>query len=146
MVLHWQQVSPKVYTIPPWVASFLSRTRQFRSGFEPKMLCGLETEIQSELQYCIDLHGDKLSCPRLSGLFDAIGICAVEEIAGTCEDKFIAVDFDFATLLSSPFCSCILFVIVSRQLIKLEFLAQQLELKWLMLNKRRILFHSSRLK
>ena len=58
-----------------------------------------------------------------------------EELAGTCEDKFIAVGFDFATILSSSFCSCILFAIVSGQLIKLEFLAQQVELKWLMLNK-----------
>ena len=31
----------------------------------PKRLCGLETEIRPELQYCIDLHGDKLLCPRL---------------------------------------------------------------------------------
>ena len=45
---------------------------------------------------------------RIRGLPDAIGFFAVEELAGTCEDRFIAVDFDFATLLSSPFCSCIL--------------------------------------
>ena len=69
-----------------------------------------------------------------------------EELVGTCEDKFIAVDFDFATILSSPFGSCILFAIVLRQLIKLEFLAQQVQLKWLMLNKWRRLFHSSRVK
>ena len=45
---------------------------------------------------------------------------------GTCRDnvRFIAVDFDFATLLSFPFCSCILFAIVLAQLIKLEFWAQ----------------------
>ena len=51
------------------------------------------------------------------------------------EDKFIAVDFDFAALLSSPFCSCILFAIVLGQQVKLKFSAQQRELKWLMLNK-----------
>ena len=28
------------------------------------------------------------------------------------EDKFIAVDFDFATILSSSFCSCILIAII----------------------------------
>ena len=39
------------------------------------------------------------------------------------------------TILSSPFCSCILFAIVLEQLVKLEFVAQQVELKWLMLNK-----------
>ena len=53
---------------------------------------------------------------------------ADEELAGTCEDKFIPVGFDVATILSSPFCSCILFAIVG-QLIKLESLAQQVELK-----------------
>ena len=43
------------------------------------------------------------------GPLDAIGLFADEELVGTCEDRFIAVAFDFATLLSSPFCSCILF-------------------------------------
>ena len=66
------------------------------------------------------------------------------ELVGTWEDRFVAVDLDFATLLSSPFCSCILFVIVLGQLIKLEHLARQGELKWLMLNKWRRLLHSSR--
>ena len=79
-------------------------------------------------------------------LLDAIGLFEDEELVGTWEDRFVAVDFDFATLLSSPFCSCILFAIVFAQLIKLEFLAQQVELKWLMLNKWRRLFHSSRVK
>ena len=68
------------------------------------------------------------------GLLDAIGSFADEELAGTVEDKFIAVGLDFATLLSSPSCSCTLFAIVLVQLVKLEFLAQQVELKWLMLN------------
>ena len=58
-----------------------------------------------------------------------------EELVGIKEDRFVAVDFDFATILSSPFCSCIHFAIVLEQLIKLEFLAQQIELKWLMLNR-----------
>ena len=71
---------------------------------------------------------------------------ADEGLVGTWEDKFIAVDFDFATLLSSPFCSRILFAIVQVQLIMLEFSAQQVELKWLMLNKWRWWFHSSRVK
>ena len=71
---------------------------------------------------------------------------ADEELVRTWEDWFVAVDFDFATLLSSSFCSCILFAIVLEQLIKLEFLAQQVELKGLMLSKWRRLFHSSRVK
>ena len=73
-----------------------------------------------------------MSIPRL---LDAIGLFADEELAGTCEDKLNAVDFDFATFLSSPFCSCILFAIVLGQLINLEFSAQEVELKWMMLNK-----------
>ena len=35
----------------------------------------------------------------ITKLLDAIGFCADEELAGTIEDKFIAVDFDFATIL-----------------------------------------------
>ena len=70
----------------------------------------------------------------IPGSLDATGHVADGELVGTCEDKFIAVDFDFATILSSPSCSCILFAIVLEQLIKLVFLAQQVQLKWLMLN------------
>ena len=99
--------------------------------------------ISSFFSSCFSGFPAAVSIP---GLLDAIGIFAVEELAGTSEDRFIAVDFDFATLPSSPFCSCILFAIVSGQLIKLEFLAKQVDLKWLMLNKRRRLFHSSRVK
>ena len=69
----------------------------------------------------------------IPGLLDAIGLFADEKLVGTSEDRFIAVDFDFATLLDSPFCSCILFAIVWSN-IKLEFSAQQVQLKWLMLN------------
>ena len=58
-----------------------------------------------------------------------------EELAETIEDKFIDTSFYFTTILSSSLCSCSLFAIVSVQLIKLEFFAQQVELKWLMLNK-----------
>ena len=80
----------------------------------------------------------------IPGLLDGIGLFADEELVEAWEDRFIAVDFDFATLLSSPLCSCILSAIVLEQLIKLEFWAQQVELKWLMLNKWRRWFHSSR--
>ena len=58
-----------------------------------------------------------------------IGSFADEELVETVEDRFIAVDFDFDTLLSSSFCSFTLFAIVVGQLIKLEFLASQVELK-----------------
>ena len=70
----------------------------------------------------------------MPGLLDAIGLFADEELAGTVEDRFIAVGLDFAQIVSSSsFCSCTLFAIVSGQLIKLDFLAQQVELKWLSL-------------
>ena len=38
----------------------------------------------------------------ISRLFDAIGLFADEELVGTSENKLIAVDFDFAPILSSP--------------------------------------------
>ena len=38
---------------------------------------------------------------NIPGLLDAIGIFADEKLVGTKEDRFIAVDFHFATLLSS---------------------------------------------
>ena len=52
------------------------------------------------------------------------------------ETKFI-IGFDFAVTLSSPASSCVLFDIGSRPL---------MELKWLMLNKQKRWFHSSRVK
>ena len=58
--------------------------------------------------------------------------------------SFIAVGFEFPTILSSSFCSCILFAVVLGQLVKLKFWSQQVELKWMMLNKWRKMFHSSR--
>ena len=67
-------------------------------------------------------------------LLDAIGLDAVEELVAIKEDRFIAAGRDLDTTLSSSFFSCILFAIVE-QLIKLKFLVQQVELKWLILNK-----------
>ena len=60
------------------------------------------------------------SCPRVKfpstsieypWLFDAIGCFTDEELVETVDVRFMAVGFDFATILSS-FCSCILFAIV----------------------------------
>ena len=45
-----------------------------------------------------------------------------------------------------PFCTCILLAIVLVQLVKLIFWEQQSNLKWLMFNKHKRLFHSSRVK
>ena len=72
---------------------------------------------------------------EFTGSEDVIRFFADEELAGTVEDKFIAVGLDFATIFSSSFSSYILFAIFWEQLIKLEFLAQQVDLKWLMLNR-----------
>ena len=62
------------------------------------------------------------------GSFDAIGPFEDEELAEKVEDKFIAIGFDFATIIDSSFCSCVLFASVLVQIIKLEFLAQLVEL------------------
>ena len=56
-----------------------------------------------------------------SGSEDVIGFFADEELAGTVEDKFIAVGLDSATIRSSSFCSCTLFAIFLGQLVNLEF-------------------------
>ena len=54
------------------------------------------------------------------GLFDEVGLGTVEELVAACVTRF-NVGFDFATILSSPLSSCILFAIVSRQLVELKF-------------------------
>ena len=60
-----------------------------------------------------------------SGQFDALELCAVEDLATVFETRFI-VGVDFATILSSLVTRGILFEIP---------LGQLPELKWLMLNK-----------
>ena len=47
-------------------------------------------------------------CLEYPGLLDIIGLCTVLELVETSEAR-LNVGFDFATILSSPFCSCILF-------------------------------------
>ena len=64
----------------------------------------------------------------IHGLFDAIELFTVEELVETEKARFIVVGFDFATILFSPSCSCILFAIVLTKLVKLKFWAQQREL------------------
>ena len=69
---------------------------------------------------------------NIPGLLDAIGLFSDEELARSVEDKYIAVDFDYATIFS------LLFLHPLRHRFgaaKQEFLAQQVDLKWLMLNK-----------
>ena len=74
----------------------------------------------------------RLDAWSIPGLFDAIGLFTDEELVETVTARFIAVGIDFAIILLSSSCSCILFAIVLVQLVKLKFWAQQRELKWLM--------------
>ena len=77
-----------------------------------------------------------------SGSEDIIRVFADEELAGTVENKFKAVGLDFATIISSFFCSSILrhrFGAANQ-----AGILSAVELKWLMLNRSRRLFHSSR--
>ena len=71
--------------------------------------------------------------PRLS---DAVEASTFGSLVLYRETKFIS-GFDFAVTLSSPASSCVLFDITSRR---------SVELKWLMLNKHKRWFHSSRVK
>ena len=76
----------------------------------------------------------RLEASSIPGLLDTIGLFTDEELV-TELVRFIAVGLDFATVLFSSDCSCILFAILSVQLNKLKFFTQQRELEWLMLNK-----------
>ena len=63
----------------------------------------------------------RLEALSIPWLLDAIGLFTDEELAATELVRFIAVGLDFATILFSSDCSCILFTILSVQLIKLKF-------------------------
>ena len=65
----------------------------------------------------------------ITSLFGALGSFAGEKLAETVEDGFVAISFDFATILSSSFCSCILFALVLEQLFKLASGAEMADVK-----------------
>ena len=93
------------------------------------------------------IHPVDFKLLSIPGLLDAIGLFTDEELVATELVRFTTIGLDLATILFSSDCSCILFAILSvMQLSKLRFLAQQRELKWLMLNKQRRLFQSARVK
>ena len=71
----------------------------------------------------------------ISGLFEAIRTLHNRRTCRDKSDKGSSSALDFATILFSPSCSCILFAIVLVQLVKLNFKAQQRNLRWLMLNR-----------
>ena len=103
-----------------------------------------ELDAASDFEFLLMLLSGFPLALSIPGLLDPIRRVADEELVGTWEGQFVAVDFDFATMISSPFCSCILFAIILVQLIKLEFLPQQVDMKFRMFNKWRRLSHSSR--
>ena len=68
----------------------------------------------------------RLEALCIPGLLDAIGLFTDEELVASEQVRFVVVGLDFATVLFSSDCSCVLFGILSvMQLIKLKFLSQQ---------------------
>ena len=82
------------------------------------------------------LRRNWLSCLVFTGLSDAAEASTFGSLTLQRETKFI-IGSDFAVTLSSPESFCVLFDITSEQSVKL---------KWLMLNKHKRWFHSSRVK
>ena len=70
------------------------------------------------------------------GFSDAVEASTIGSLARHLDTKFV-IGLDFAVTLSSPAFSCVLFDIA---------LTLLMELKWLMLNKHKRWFHSSRVK
>ena len=88
----------------------------------------------------------RLEALSIRGLLDAIGLFTDKNLSNQWRPGSSLLAWISPQSCFSSFSSCILFAIVLVQLVNLEFLAQQVELKWLMLNKQRRLFHSSRVK
>ena len=97
---------------------FLFCSDRFLGGcvHQPAMVCILQSRLRTRrcVGFWISAHpANKLV--HSYGYPQTFGCNPTLRGWGTCrswEDKFVAVDFDFATLLSFPFCSCILFAIV----------------------------------
>ena len=107
----------------PWFLTFLSR-QVFSVTLTINLLRCASFRHPWELDAAsgFEFPKDALS---ISKLFDAIGLFTDEALVETVTARFTAVGFDFATILSSCFCSCILFAIVLVELVKLKFWAQQ---------------------
>ena len=82
----------------------------------------------------------------IQGLLDEIRLFADGELVGTWEDKFIAVDFDFATLFSYLFLLLQPFRHRFGAAYQAGILSAASRAEWMILNKWRRLFHSSRVK
>ena len=108
----------------------------------PATICILQSRLRTR---CVGFSISSLpacKCHRILKYTRSVGCDRTIRGWGSCRNKekrFVAADS-----ISPHF--FLLFVIVLEQLIKLEFLAQQAEGKWLKMNKWRIFFHSSRVK
>ena len=104
-----------------------------------------ELDAAPDLEFLLILLADFLVAMSFTRLLDAIGLFAGEELVGSWEDSFIAVDFDFCHTSFSPFCSCILF----RHRFGAAYQAgihSEVYMKWLTLNTWRRFLPSSRVK
>ena len=119
-----------------WFLTFICRgnfPRYF--NHQPAKVCISQPSLRRRVLNCF-LPSRQVSLWVLwVSIFDAIGWFMDEALVETVEVRFISMGSDFASMLSSSFCSCILFAIVSGQLVKRRFWAQQRELKWLMLKR-----------
>ena len=97
-------------------------SRQVSALLQPTKVCIFQPSLRTrrcvgfELLFALasGFHEDALSITRL---FDAIGWFTDEELVETIDVRSIAVRFDVATVLSSSFCSCVLFAIDLAQLV-----------------------------
>ena len=138
-------LSPKIVGVF-WIFFFLMRRSPSCSSINPPRNASFSRTwdvdaASNEFGSILILLSGFTEAIGISGLLDTIGLGAVEELVAIKEEVFIAAGRDLDTTLSSSFRFCILFAAVE-QLIKLNFLVQQVELKWLILNKWRRLFHS----
>ena len=84
-----RQVSPRCY-------------RSTREGFN--LLAALDNSaLRQGFEFLLVLLAGFTAAMSFPGSEDVIRFFADEELAGTVEDRFIALGLDFATLLSSPF-------------------------------------------
>ena len=145
----WLQVSdPERSTFPD--SSFVATGFSVAVSINPPEYASCsrtwELYVASDFEFLLILLLGFAVAISIPGLLDAIGLFADEELAGTCEDRFIAMQISilprFFLLPSVPASSSPSFW---SSFIKLEFSAQQVELKMADVERRR-LFHSSRVK
>ena len=127
----------------PWFLTFICRGTFLRFfNHQPAKVCIFQPSFRT--RRCVGFWF--FSCPRVRFPCRALSIPGFTTQSDGSRMRYLSRQwksgssprgFDFATILSSSFCSCILFAIV---------LVQPVRLKWMMLNKWNRLFHSSRVK